>query len=176
MSNSSSVVKVNLYGSYFDEVRYKVTTLEDKYERATADMKGTGWCSEPSFAYNGVNRRNGQSAWLSLSDDERKGLLREGIYTINEINCGENIDLDFSGYYAGYKLSSSEKQCLRNMGYTTRQVNNNKECSLTMDRVMVYQPHFNGCAPQHPNDCYVPNNGLRPCNGCEVDWRPHFHE
>jgi hypothetical protein len=176
VSNSSSVVKVNLYGSYFDEVRYKVTTLEDKYERATADMKGTGWCSEPSFAYNGVNRRNGQSAWLSLSDDERKGLLREGIYTINEINCGENIDLDFSGYYAGYKLSSSEKQCLRNMGYTTRQVNNNKECSLTMDRVMVYQPHFNGCAPQHPNNCYVPNNGLRPCNGCEVDWRPHFHE
>ena len=37
---------------------------------------------------------------------------------------------------------------------------------------MVYHPQFNGgCHPQ-----YVPQRGLRHCNGCEVDWRPHFHE
>ena len=42
-------------------------------------LKERGNINEPSFAYNGVNRHTGQSVWLSLGDDQRKAMLREGI-------------------------------------------------------------------------------------------------
>ena len=186
VSNSSSVVKVNLYGNYLDEVKCKIVALEDKYNRVTADMKGTACQTEPSFAYNGVNRHTGQSVWLSLGDDQRKAMLREGIDAVAQIKCSDGITFDCCDYYAGNKLSYAEKQALRNMGYTTRQVNNNKEVNLGMSRVMVYQPQFNGgCYPQQPQSqptqkpCYreeIPVYGLQYCDGCEVDWNPHYHE
>jgi hypothetical protein len=175
VSNSSSVVKVNLHGNYLDEIKCKIVALDDKYDRVTADMKGTACQTEPSFAYNGVNRNNGTSVWLSLGDDQRKAMLREGIAAVNQIKCGDSIAFDCCDYYSGNILSYSEKQELRNMGYTTRQVNSNKEINLSMNRVMVYQPHFDGgCYPQHPQ--HRPNHGLHYCNGCDVDWRPHYHE
>lgn len=150
VSNSSSVVKVNLYGTFLDQVKGQILCLEDKYNTVTADMKGTGWRSENSFAYNGVNRHTGQSVWLSLGDDQRKAMLREGIDAVNTIKYGDCIAFDCNDYYAGHKLSSTERQTLRNMGYTSRQVNSNKEVTLSMDKVWV---HTMPCNP----GCYVPN-------------------
>lgn len=182
LSNSSSVLKVNLYGSYLDEIRYNVTTLDDKYERVTNNMRYPYCEAEPSFVYNGVNRNNGQSVWLSLADDERKALLRSGIETVNFIKNTDSINVDCSNYYSKGSLNYYEKQALRDMGYTSRQVNNGKTCSASLQRAWVYQPQFNGCNPQPPqctpnyghNNGY--NSGMRYCSGCEVDYRPHYHE
>ena len=43
------------------------------------DMKGIATETENSFCYNGVNVKDGESAWLSIGDDERKAILKEGI-------------------------------------------------------------------------------------------------
>ena len=139
VSNRSSVVKVNLYGDYLDEVRSKVVALDDKYTRVTADMRGTDCSYENSFAYNGVDYRDGQSVWLSLGDDERKAMLRDGIQCVDQINSEECFTYDCYDYYAGNRLSYEEKQFLKDMGYTNRQLKGNKVVSLGMNKVMVYQ-------------------------------------
>lgn len=169
VSNYSSVVKVNLYGTYLDDIRGKIIVLEDKYERVTADMKGTGCATENSFAYNGVDYRTGQSVWLSLGDDDRKARLREGIDAVSQLKTCDGITFDCSDYYAGGKLSYQEKQDLKKKGYTTRQLNGNREITLSMDKVWVHQmPNNPGCRPQHmyycPNDPCCPGHPYNPCN------------
>lgn len=169
VSNYSSVVKVNLYGSYLDSIRSDIVVLEDKYDRVLADMKGTGCATENSFSYNGVDYRTGQSVWLSLGDDQRKAMLRNGIDTVSQIKNGDCITYECGDYYAGNKLSYQEKQELKKMGYTTRQLNGNKEVHLGMEKVWTHTlPSYPGCGskPMHycPNDSHCPGHPYNPCN------------
>ena len=68
-----------------------------------------------------------------------------------------------------FRTTDEEKQALKKMGYTTRQLNGNKEVSLSMDKVWVHtMPTNPGCRPQHmhycPNDPCCPGHPYNPCN------------
>ena len=138
VSNDKEVCKVNLTGEFFNQLKSLYLTMNGKYMMAIKDMKGIETETENSFCYNGVNIEDGQSAWLSIGDDERKAILRDGIMYASLLEEDESIGYDCPDLYDGNKCDKSEVKMLRDLGYTRKQVNKNKEFTLDMSRVMVY--------------------------------------
>ena len=96
------------------------------------------WQTENSFCYNGVNVVDGKSAWLSIGDDERKAILREGITYASLLEEDESIGYDCPDLYSRNKCDKSEEKMLMDLGYTKQQIKKNKEFTLDMSRVMAY--------------------------------------
>ena len=138
VSNDKEVCKVNLTGEFFEQLKSLYLTMNGKYMMAIKDMKGIETETENSFCYNGVNVEDGQSAWLSIGDDERKAILRDGIMYLSLLEEDESIGYDCPDLYSRNKCDKSEVQMLKDLGYTKQQINKNKEFTLEMSRVMTY--------------------------------------
>lgn len=138
VSNDKEVCKVNLTGEFFEQLKSLYLTMNGKYMMAIKDMAGIETETENSFCYNGVNVTDGQSAWLSIGDDERKAILREGITYASLLEEDESIGYDCPDLYSRNKCDKSEVKMLKDLGYTKQQINKNKEFTLDMSRVMAY--------------------------------------
>lgn len=138
VSNDKEVCKVNLTGEFFEQLKSLYLTMNGKYMMAVKDMKGIETETENSFCYNGVNVTDGQSAWLSIGDDVRKEILREGITYLSLLEEDESIGYDCPDLYSRNKCDKAEEQMLRDLGYTRQQIKKNKEFTLEMSRVMAY--------------------------------------
>lgn len=138
VSNDKEVCKVNLTGEFFEQLKSLYLTMNGKYMMAVKDMKGIETETENSFCYNGVNVTDGQSAWLSIGDDERKAILREGITYVSLLEEDESIGYDCPDLYSRNKCDKKEEQFLKDLGYTSQQIKKNKEFTLEMSRVMSY--------------------------------------
>ncbi len=115
---NGTVQKVNLYGDLVDSIKNSCVALDTRYNTGLNNLSGYSSNYENSFAYNGVDRYTDESVWLSFPDDERKANLTDALNLSGIMANSDNYEVSIDAYNSATSLSDTEKQELRNMGYS----------------------------------------------------------
>lgn len=109
--------RINLVGEECENLKQMCCTLDNTYTKAISNIKGQSEEFENSFAYNGVEKTTGESAWLSLPDDTKKELIKQGAAISKKLTTGEEYAVTVTPAEINSPLSEADKNMLTLYGY-----------------------------------------------------------
>ncbi len=136
LETDGQLQRINLVGDICTEIAYTCDNLENYYTLAMNSIGGYSTDYENSFAYNGVDRYSGESAWLSLPDDTKKEILLGGVTLCETINSQEQLEIVSSNPLYTEELTRSERQALRDLGFDNNEVRNAVKRTATLNKVL----------------------------------------
>jgi len=98
-----------------------LAALDNRYGLVLNNIAGYTENYPNAFAYNGIDSKTGESAWLSLCDDDLKGLLSRSIDTERNMECNVSMDLNNERYYV---WDYQDVEAMRFFGFTEEEIRN----------------------------------------------------
>ena len=115
---------IEIKGEQVPEMISTILAMNNTYNVSLNNIGGYSSNYESSFAYNGVDMYTGESVWLSLPDDVKKGNLQNGIEMYKTLCSERGVILECSNPYDLDKPTKSERAMLESLGYTSTQAKN----------------------------------------------------
>lgn len=106
INNQMNIATVD--GAHIPGLTELLTELDARYEMITRNLRGYSDEYPNALAYNGTDSISGDSAWLSLGDDDIKEVLNTGLIVADSFKCDETINLDC--YYPNYVAFPNEEE------------------------------------------------------------------
>ncbi len=108
--------KYSLTGETCDNIKEVCLSLDKTYNLAINNIAGYSMEHDDSFMYNGVEVRTGESAWLSIPDDEKKETLKTAINLYENLSKGDYFTITTSNVGSSL-LGRPDAQILESYAY-----------------------------------------------------------
>ncbi len=111
------------------ELQDNLAALDGRYNLVLNNIAGYTNYYPNTFAYNGIDSKTGESAWLSLGDDELKALLSRSISTEKSIEGNVTMNLANERYYV---WTEEDIEAMRYFGFSEKDIRNAIKMNATL--------------------------------------------
>ena len=128
---NGTVRMIDLNIDNISELGETLTNLDSRYNLCLNNIAGYTKYYPNSFAYNGIDGKTGESAWLALGDDELKANLTNSMNFAKSLegNIAVNLDSDRS-----YVWTPEDIETMRYFGFSEDQISN----AIRMNATVTY--------------------------------------
>ena len=128
---------VEIKTRHLPELKNVCDELDGRYSMCLGNIAGTSSDYPNSFAYNGVDRVTGESAWLSLGDDYLKNYLLTALDYQDQFERGLEISVNTDARFFVY--DEQEIKALKEKGYSRYDIGNmtRMDAQATLERGLV---------------------------------------
>ncbi len=113
------LIQLNFYD--MPEIKTYLMCLKDRYAMCVRNLAGKSNEYPNSFAYNGIDTETNESAWLSLGDDDLKGLLSRSLDLANTLDNNITVSLSEDRFFV---YEADDLEALKSFGFTEDQIRN----------------------------------------------------